>query len=85
MIDASSFGSITGQIDYGERRMPLTGKGQKIMNAMQKKYGAEKGKQVFYASKNKGTISGVEEGVPEGIANTLKLKEEQRRKLPRLT
>jgi hypothetical protein len=84
MIDASSFGNITGQIDYGGS-MPLTGKGQKIMNAMQKKYGAEKGKQVFYASKNRGTITGVEEVVPEGIAATLKLKEEQRRKLPRIT
>lgn len=40
--------------------MPLTEKGQKIMSNMQRQYGAKKGKQVFYASKNKGTISGVE-------------------------
>jgi len=39
--------------------MPLTEKGKKIMRAMKKKYGAKKGKQVFYASENKGTISGV--------------------------
>jgi len=39
--------------------MPLTAKGRKIMKAMQKSYGKKKGKQVFYASKNKGTITGV--------------------------
>ncbi len=40
--------------------MPLTKKGAKIERAMDKEYGAKKGKQVFYASKNKGTIKGVE-------------------------
>lgn len=40
--------------------MPLTPKGAKIKKAMQAKYGKAKGEQVFYASKNKGTISGVE-------------------------
>jgi len=39
---------------------PLTGKGEKIMSSMQDQYGSEKGKQVFYASKNKGNISGVD-------------------------
>jgi len=39
---------------------PLTSKGNEIMENMQKQYGAEKGKKVFYASKNKGTISGVD-------------------------
>lgn len=39
--------------------MPLTRKGEKIKAAMEKQYGAEKGKQVFYASENKGTIKGV--------------------------
>jgi hypothetical protein len=38
--------------------MPLTKKGRKIMSAMKKQYGAKKGKQVFYASQNKGTIKG---------------------------
>jgi hypothetical protein len=38
--------------------MPLTEKGQKILAAMKKQYGEEKGKQVFYASQNKGTITG---------------------------
>jgi hypothetical protein len=40
--------------------MPLTSKGEEIMGAMQNQYGAEKGKQVFYASKNAGKISGVD-------------------------
>jgi hypothetical protein len=40
--------------------MPLTEKGEKIKGAMEEKYGAEKGEKVFYASKNKGTISGVD-------------------------
>lgn len=39
--------------------MPLTKKGRKIKSAMQKTYGAKKGKQVFYASENKGSIKGV--------------------------
>ena len=40
--------------------MPLTKKGRKIMANMKKEYGAEKGKEVFYASRNKGTITGVD-------------------------
>ena len=40
--------------------MPLTRKGKKIERAMDKEYGSAKGKKVFYASKNKGTIKGVE-------------------------
>lgn len=40
--------------------MPLTKKGKKIMRAMRKQYGSKKkGERVFYASANKGTISGV--------------------------
>jgi hypothetical protein len=39
--------------------MPLTSKGRKIMRVMKKKYGVRKGKKVFYASANKGTIKGV--------------------------
>lgn len=41
--------------------MPLTEKGKKIKSAMTKKYGPEKGEKVFYASKNKGTITGVDD------------------------
>jgi len=40
--------------------MPLTEKGHSIMSAMVHQYGSKKGKRVFYASRNKGTITGVE-------------------------
>lgn len=40
--------------------MPLTSKGKKIKSAMAKEYGAEKGERVFYASRNAGTIKGVD-------------------------
>lgn len=40
--------------------MPMTKKGNKIMRNMKKSYGKEKGKEVFYKSKNKGTIKGVD-------------------------
>jgi len=41
---------------------PLTTKGRKIMAAMVKKYGPDRAKQVFYASRNAGKISGVDRG-----------------------
>jgi len=40
--------------------MPLTKKGKKIKAAMTKEYGKKRGEQVFYASRNKGTIKGVD-------------------------
>ena len=40
------------------KKMPLTKKGKKIMASMKKEYGGKKGKQIFYASQNKGTIKG---------------------------
>ena len=40
--------------------MPLTAKGRKIKAAMVEQYGEEQGERVFYASKNAGTISGVD-------------------------
>jgi hypothetical protein len=40
--------------------MPLTDKGAEIKGAMTDQYGEKKGEQVFYASKNKGTITGVD-------------------------
>ena len=40
--------------------MLLTSKGKKIMSNMKSQYGAKKGKQVFYASRNKGTIDNVD-------------------------
>lgn len=40
--------------------MPLTAKGRKIMAEMVDEYGKDKGIQIFYASRNKGTITGVD-------------------------
>lgn len=38
--------------------MPLTAKGVRIKQSMQRFYGKKKGKSVFYASQKKGTIKG---------------------------
>lgn len=38
--------------------MPLTKKGKKIKKEMKKTYGKKKGEKVFYASQNKGTVTG---------------------------
>lgn len=40
--------------------MPLTAKGNKIMQNMKQEYGSKKGESVFYASRNAGKISGVD-------------------------
>jgi hypothetical protein len=43
--------------------MPLTAKGKEILKTMIEEYGSEKkGKEVFYASANAGTITGVHDG-----------------------
>ena len=42
--------------------MPLTAKGTEILGNMRKTYGSE-AENVFYASKNKGTIAGVDAAV----------------------
>lgn len=42
--------------------MPENKKGKKIERAMEKEYGDKKGKKVFFASANKGTIKGVCKG-----------------------
>jgi hypothetical protein len=42
--------------------MPLTKKGKKILKNMETEYGTKKGKSVFYASQNKGTIKGTHKG-----------------------
>jgi hypothetical protein len=49
--------------------MPLNKKGKKILAAMQKEYGKEKGKTVFYASENKGTIMGVRKKANQCLQN----------------
>ena len=43
--------------------MPLTKKGKKIMRSMKVQYGDKEGEAVFYATRNKGVISGVEKGM----------------------
>lgn len=42
--------------------MPLTPSGQKMMDAMVKEYGPEKGKRVFYATIRKKKMRGMEGG-----------------------
>ena len=42
------------------------------MKSMRKQYGSEEGKKVFYASKNKGTIEGVEEEVRGTASDAMK-------------
>ena len=57
--------------------MPLTKKGKKVMSAMKKKYGKKKGTKVFYASRNKGRIKGVERGKHQEenvVANAMKTR-----------
>jgi len=51
--------------------MPLSSKGEEIMGNMKKEYGSEKGEQVFYASKNKGTISGVDCSKLDAICDSM--------------
>jgi hypothetical protein len=45
--------------------MPLTTKGKKILRAMRKEYGTEKGTRVFYASINSGLVTGAERGAKD--------------------
>ena len=52
--------------------MPLTKKGKKIMNAMKGEYGNKEGKDVFYASKNKGSIKGVEKSARRKALKNMK-------------
>ena len=42
--------------------MPLTKKGNKILNSMKSQYGSKKGTSIFYASINKGKVKGAEKG-----------------------
>ena len=41
--------------------MPLTSKGNEILNKLEKEYGTEHGKSVLYAMKNSGKITGIDE------------------------
>jgi len=60
--------------------MPKTAKGKKIMSSMKKQYGEKKGEQVFYASKNKGTISGVDKTSTKKGSKTKTMKVTKRKK-----
>jgi hypothetical protein len=40
--------------------MPLSAKGEEIKSALQHEYGKEKGEQILYAGKNKGTFTGID-------------------------
>lgn len=42
--------------------MPMTKKGMKIREALEKEYGKKKGEGVFYAMENSGKIKGVTKG-----------------------
>ena len=53
--------------------MPLNKKGKKILAEMQKEYGKDKGKAVFYASENKGTIKGVKAKMVKGFRSLLSI------------
>lgn len=57
--------------------MPLTKKGSQILSSMKDQYGGDRGERVFYASINKGTVSGAEKrstggDVPMTIAYDIK-------------
>jgi hypothetical protein len=54
--------------------MPLTKKGRKIKAAMKKQYGKKKGERVFYASENKGTVTGVAKDSGDGKPKRKKRK-----------
>lgn len=49
--------------------MPLTSKGEKIERAFKREYGSKEGERNFYASRNAGTISGVDRGINLGSRN----------------
>lgn len=59
--------------------MPLNKKGKKIMNSMQRQYGAKRGAKVFYASLNKKKIKGVKKlnKVAKALGKASKLHKKQ--------
>ena len=64
--------------------MPLTRKGKKIKRAMHQQYGSKKGEKVFYASRNKGNITGVDEmNLVERILDRLEEQLKPKPHLPR--
>lgn len=61
-VPISKLVKMSAMADSEERskNMPLTEKGKEILANMVKEYGEEKGKEVFYASRNAEKISGVD-------------------------
>ena len=59
--------------------MPETKKGKRVKSAMKRQYGAKKGEQVFYASANKGTITGVHAAKKKSHAKKAAAKSRGRR------
>lgn len=37
--------------------MPLTKSGKKVLHSFEERYGEERGRSIFYAAENKGTLS----------------------------
>lgn len=58
----------------GTAIMPLTSKGRKIKAAMVEQYGSKEGTSVFYASRNKGKITGVDKAAFRDALNTQMLR-----------
>lgn len=46
--------------------MPLTAKGEKILASFKREYGPKEGERYFYAAKNAGTITGIDEAAAAG-------------------
>lgn len=64
--------------------MPLTKKGKKILAAMKQQFGEEKGKQVFFASANKGTITGVEQISVERRRQRRRRRKQRQKRIARM-
>lgn len=63
--------------------MPLTDKGESILNSLQKEYGSKHGKEVLYAGKNSGRFTGIDEACAKADAatNNYAEREKKRRRL----
>jgi hypothetical protein len=57
MANTTTFSPVL-KVKHGRGIVPLTSKGSKIKSTMMGHYGRKKGKQVFYASENKGVLGG---------------------------
>lgn len=60
VVIEKAIGSFFNAPMPGNTTNPLTNKGSEIMAKMKSTYGDKKGTKVFYASRNKGRIKGVD-------------------------